>query len=437
MLAGNNLFTPTTAEGRWWQTILETFIITVIALACGFAVKSTDPLLNNSGFPWLLFLPVLLSLRHGMFYGLTSNTITIVIFNQYLQTNYLVSYFVGSSLMIILCGQFSISYIIASRRNKEMLDYQETKLNTLSHAYYLSKLSHQQLEQNLITKPTTLRQAIYSIRFLLDESKNKLTKEVANSLLATCSGYCGITQASLYLANDEYFIENQPISTIGKSFELDLNDPLVEKTIGDENCHYTTPREIISNRKTNYLAVIPCHSSNNTVYAYLIIKSIPFILLNDENLESLLIMLTYFADTLDLNKAASPILKIIPECPLPLANEITKLSRLYKQLKLSSYLAGIYLTPDTNTEYLKEVYQKTKRGIDQTWTFQKHDQLIHLCLMPFSKPATVSAYLRRTSDWLKQDFGIDPNHSPNYTRERLITSENPSEQIKKMIAYAK
>jgi len=61
---------------RW----LETFIITIAVLAICYFAHPVDPFFLRGTFSWVLFAPILVSLRYGSWFGLVSVIITFIAF---------------------------------------------------------------------------------------------------------------------------------------------------------------------------------------------------------------------------------------------------------------------------------------------------------------------------------------------------------------------
>ena len=73
-------------------------------------------------------------------------------------------YFLGGLLMTMVCGEYSGNWRTRLRRTSEINAYLEDRIERITKRLYLLRLSHDRLEQDLLSRPTTLRDAITELR---------------------------------------------------------------------------------------------------------------------------------------------------------------------------------------------------------------------------------------------------------------------------------
>ena len=156
------------ARGRW----LEVILIPLILIGLAWWLRPQDPLLLTTPFPWLWFGPVLVALRYGVLPGLMAGLMLL--------GNWLIAdaagavvqefprdYFIGGSLLILLCGEFSDVWRDRNLRMDETNLYVTERLSRLTKRHLLLNLSHDRLEQEMLARPGSLRDALARLRDLV------------------------------------------------------------------------------------------------------------------------------------------------------------------------------------------------------------------------------------------------------------------------------
>lgn len=72
--------------------------------------------------------------------------------------------FLGGLILIMLIGEFSSLWVARTRRAETVQVYLDQRLEYLTHQYYLLRLSHDRLEQDLISRPMAMRDALKTLR---------------------------------------------------------------------------------------------------------------------------------------------------------------------------------------------------------------------------------------------------------------------------------
>ena len=92
--------------------------------------------------------------------------------------------------MVMIVGEVSSTWRHHLRKARTAQQYQDLRLEQLVRRHYLLRLSHEQLEQQLIAQPISMRDALLKLRDLSGSSNDVLT------LLGLLSQACQInTQA--------------------------------------------------------------------------------------------------------------------------------------------------------------------------------------------------------------------------------------------------
>lgn len=143
------------------STWLETIIITLAAMLLGYLYSPADPLLVKTDFPWMIFAPLLVSLRYGFLPGLLSASLILaglLISNLVLQESLSTSYLVGMLLVTFLAGEFRDTWHKKITALHVANEYRQYRLDDFTRSYRLLKVSHDDLE--LRTANCELRAAV-------------------------------------------------------------------------------------------------------------------------------------------------------------------------------------------------------------------------------------------------------------------------------------
>jgi len=147
--------------GKPWAVAGETAILPLLAVAIGIWVNPLDPLWIKASFPWVWFAPVILAMRYGPFPGLGGAAVLLLAWLAFNASGWVVGEFpklnyLGGLILVMLAGEFSSVWLARARRAEGLQKYLHQRLEYLTHQYYLLRLSHDRLEQDLIGRPMAI-----------------------------------------------------------------------------------------------------------------------------------------------------------------------------------------------------------------------------------------------------------------------------------------
>src|SRR3990167_1841460 len=206
-----------------WIVLLETLLIPLAALAIGYTLNPEDPLWIHADFHWAWLAPVIVALRYGPLTGLGAAGVLLLgwlAFNRGHYDQFPQVFFLGGLIIVMLVGEFSSLWMARTRRAETVQHYLDQRLEHLIRQYYLLRLSHDRLEQELIGRPMSMRDALKTLHGLGSNPED------AQVLLRLLSQYCQISSAALYVVRDDQ-VEPQPMATLGTPVSLHSADPLV------------------------------------------------------------------------------------------------------------------------------------------------------------------------------------------------------------------
>ncbi len=427
-----------TTRTRFWIGI-EIVLITGIILALSFYFDPQDPMMLEAPFPWIWFAPVLIALRYGTLAGAGSIVIIFAALFSFeprallISTHYRV-YMLGGVLLMVVCGEFYNAWDDSKRRYSQLNEYIRKRLDGLNRAYYIIRLSHDRLEQSLISRPVTLRSAVGELRKLLVDVQGNLSSDIASRFLHILEQYCSLDRAALYLAQKGKLDAN-PIASVGGKLPLDLDDVLVKKSLSSSGVHYFGVNQIEEKEQSKYLVVTTFRDEDDSVLGLLAIEKMPFWALNDEILQSLLVLVSYMSESIWSTQSAKETLKIYSDCTLQFSLELNNLLSLKKQLNVDSALVAFAINHTDRYENILLGIQNRQRGLDVGWRYKGENQDILFVILPFSSATAVEGFRNRFSGYLKEEFGVILGGEEVYLRYLQLSSEPALQVIKKLLGY--
>lgn len=394
--------------------IVETLVISLLAVATGWLISPDDPLMMSASFPWLWFAPVLVALRYGVLMGVLSVLVLAANAVVYLwmmpQPNVMpLTYFLGGGLLTLVVGEFATVWHERNQRKEEANLYLEERLTRLTRRFLLMKLSHDRLEQEMLSRPGSLRSAIHDLReqeYLEGQGKARLP--AAQALLGILSQYCLIEEAALYPAQqlpDDQVLLGLPSAMLGKPPLLMSDDALLLYAIRHNVLAHVGI--LASESYQSQLIVAPLYDAAFGLVGILAVRSMPFFALNDENLQLMLVILSYYTDTATNAALTNRVMHALPQ-PVegPFAEEIARLIRVAERTDVSSELLVLRFSGEKK-DVVPEQIMTLKRGLDLMWQTHIAGEPALFVLMPFGTQAGVQGFNLRLESWLQSRHGLN------------------------------
>lgn len=412
---------------RW----LETILITLLFLAGGYWLNEGDIFFRQAQFPWIWFAPLLVALRYGIASGLVSVAIiclTSLVLPQQ-GGEFPTTFVLGGILLTLVSGQFSTVWQQRLRRSDQLSSHAAERFEQLSRAYFMVRLSHDRLEQNLISRPVTLRDAMLDLRNLLARHGGDLEKETGAALMSILMHYCNLESAALYPADRDGRLLGKPLATCGKGAPFAPDDLLLKSAVESGNTAYQSANRLGNSESSAYLVAAPLRTSKGDLIGMLMVTEMPFLSLQRETLQIMGVLLAYAADHADSAKEAKSILALLPDCPIIFAAELVKMVRLRRDLDISSALVSVNLQPDPRLEQICIALERQQRGLDHTWRRNLGWGVQFTTLMPFAGPASTEGYLARLGEMLQKQFGREIGSDGISIRTAMIAADDPLTQL--------
>ena len=372
--------------------LAEVILISLVGIGISYYFEPKDPLRLKTGRGYFDIIMAVLTL----FYGFKAGIILILINSVALLLFYRVfpyKYLLWQMLFMLIYSEFNFFWNKKILRLSEENKYLNEKLDNKAYELFLIKASYDQLVKNYVIKPV-------SIRSLLGEIKEKFTQKDENIyqwLLFLLGRVGNVEKASLYVREGARFVER---ANLGERVELDKNDPIVRKALEEKDKLFYTVAESSTSR---YKAVIPIFPFDEVEpMALLLIREMPFLSLNRDNLMLLSLILNYFFEEIRVSQEVYPITKEIKCCSERMLYEAKKMYSLWKKMRVESSIIKISIQSTEWFDTLKDFIEKSVRTLD---VFCSDGSGRMIILLPLTSVEGAIAAKERLSKLVRETFG--------------------------------
>lgn len=401
------------SRNKW----LEALLIPLVFLGLAWLWRPHDPFLTGTAFPWLWFAPMLVALRYGVIPGLAGGLLMlggwflahVAGVAVIVRADFPRDYFFGGGLLVLLCGEFSDVWRDRFQRMEETNLYVTERLSRLTKRHLLLNLSHDRLEQEMLARPGSLRDALTSLRDLvLQSDRTAGALPGVGALLNLLEQYVKIEAATLYAAEerDGEVVLGGVAGSIGESQALDPEDALLELALQERKLVHITQKEVTYERPSRQLVVAPLIACDDGLVGVLAVSKMPFFSLNVENLQMMSVMLAYYADRLQNAADIKLCRQSLPSIPWTFAEELARMLRMQKQTGMNSQIVLMSFAGPAQDTIPARLLQ-IKRGLDLYWQTEVGGRPVLVILMPFASPSSLDGFLHRIEGWLEGHFGGD------------------------------
>lgn len=414
-----------------WIVLSEALLLPLVGLILGFRLNPEDPLWSMGSYPWSWIGPIVVALRYGPLAGLGASGILLLGwfgFNQMNHNPFPQVFFLGGLITVMLIGEFSSIWRARTRRAETMQFYLDQRLDHLIRQYYLLRLSHDRLEQELIGRPMSMRDALKTLRDLSGSRNDH------HALLQLLAQYCQLTVASLHQVNSNQAAP-QALATLGEPKTMTSSDPLVTQAIRSRKlCHVA--QATVEQTQTQYLVAAPLLDLGGEIYGILVIEEMPFFALQEENLQTINLLLGYYTDGLAIHALAKPIKTQAPDCPTKFAFELQRLWHMQKSTGVHSVIVALEFSKVAIEKDLPEQIQRLKRMLDETWLIQTPNRHLLAFLMPLGDASAAEGFLNRLEVWINQKNDTNLATAGVFSHTLLVQSTEPLSHIQRLQAIA-
>ncbi len=385
-------------------------MLPLLGVALGIWLNPLDPLWTQSAFPWAWFPPIILALRYGPFPGLAAAGVLLlawIFFNLsgWLPGEFPKINFLGGLIFVMLCGEFSSLWLARTRRAEGIQLYLDQRLEYLTHQYYLLRLSHDRLEQDLIGRPMAMRDALSTLQEIIGKSDTSgITTKLpgADGLLRLFAQYCQLEAAALYCIHNGT-VDTQPTASLGMAADsapLDANDPLIRRALETGNLSHVAHALTAGENPSRYIIAAPLTTFDGEQLGLLAVERVPFFALHEEMLQTLNLLLGYYTDGLTAQQLATLIREEIPICPVDFSAELQRLWRVRQESDVRSVIVALEFRAGTQFEDMALQIRRQRRSLDVSWLIEAADHKVLVTLMPLAGMAAAEGYIARIEEWV-------------------------------------
>ena len=388
---------------------IESLIITALFIIA--SVLLNNPLSMKSPFPWIWFAPVLIALHYGLWRAVTSFLLLIgyFLYNEPSEIHeiHFQLFTLGGFLLTVICIIYNNVMLNKMNQNDSISNYLQKRMQNVAYSYSVLLLAYKSLEQTYITSPVTIRSSLVELRELLANSDAESRQVILNRLLNILALNCSLEVAAIFPVEKNRLVPEAIIS-VGKIKKPNPDDYLIKECIDTSTLTYITAAEVFKGHLSDYLVAAPLIDQEDRVYALMVVEEMPFLSLNEENLETVNLILQFFSEGKTV-KNADLILSKYPGCPVVFANELQRLMNLQKNTKNDSAALSFQISESPHQlDYLFRLKREI-RGIDSFWETKEGNMQILIILMPLTDRAGIEQYRVRISELLSNEFDVKLN----------------------------
>lgn len=399
-----------TKEPTVWLKWFETIAITALFIAVGFWHHPNNPLFVGDIFPWPMLATLLAGLRYGFFMALVSSTLILATAGLLLRADLLpgdqLPYIWGVGVMTVglLAGEFRdywdrrIEKLVASNQ------YRHTRLEEFTRNFYLLKVSHDRLEQQLAGSSNSLREALRRLHSEISYTQGSgLNREAGDLLMRLLVRYGQLQIAAIYPVTEGRLGES-PVAVTGNFHPVQADDPLLshalqERTLVSVHTEYRDNRDDL---ETRLLLALPLIDSGNEMIGIVTVEAMPFFSFQPKTLRLLAIMAGHMADMVQEHIR-------IPEKSTSewrhFSFQLARVTSDARDHKLPAALVHFTFTNAATAAQINNRMQQMRRGLDVIACPPNAPDTQLAILMPLSDELGCAAYLQRLTDDIRQQTG--------------------------------
>ena len=367
---------------------LETIIIVALYLLIGYWVDPRDICILKSS---ISFLTILLSIV-TLFHGVASGLLAIILIGTAMQLGYPefdYQSFLGLLVLTLIFGEFHYYWKRTISQHQTEAIFTRQKLEEMSKAFYMLKISHDQIERSYIVKPMSIRN---SIRLLKEEYDSGNHEKFYRYFLKMLKETFGIEQAILTKILPDGHDETVASSKEGD--RVDTEDLMVQSALEKQAPIYVSSSERYGNGR--YLAVLPA-VVNEKVVGLLAIEKMPFMSFNKDALVSITVLTGYIFNEAHKLFVLQKIPDFLPEFQENLRFETHRLNLIHQNYGVESTLLIFRSKDELIIHQLKDIIKRNTRALDIVSSAKIDSIHLVVILFPFADISSIEGFLERLS----------------------------------------
>ena len=432
------LLSPERVSPMAW---LEAPLLVVAAGLVGFMVRPEDPLIFTGGIRWSIVVVLVVALRYGSLIGSVGMFTLLVLWwgcravGLYPDMAFPEMTFLGGYIIILITGEFADMWRVRLARAESQAGYALERLQNLTQRHVLLRLSHDRLEENLLAKPYTVRDALLRLRDVMMDDSHEEALPGGQELLNLLAEYCQLQRGGLYHV-DGGRVHPEPVALLGGNRPLVTDDALLRHALEHRVLTHVQTSEASENYQGFYWVCAPVMNSGGGLIGVVVVERMPFLSIHYENLQLFGLLLNFYADVVQHGPVVDELCERWPGLPPVFAREFEALRRLAVGRKVDTTV--LLLVPDDSEQayHIVASLNRERRAMDGYWWLDEEAGVLML-LMPMTGPYGFESYLLRVEEWLRQDYAFESLAQAGIHYVHRLVDERPvQEQLEELLGGA-
>ena len=416
------------AAGPWsWVSAIERVLLPVLILALSWRLRPEDPLGLHAAFPWVWLGPWLVAVRYGAAAGVVGAGLYAAfwrlapsLFGVPMVAAFPSEFFLGGVLVTLVLGEFGSVMLRREALQRALAVDLGTRLERTKRRLFIVKESLASLEQELIDRPITLRDALLDLRRIFAFSVGKVPRAGAraprplpdpDAFLLLLSQSCRLLEAGVFVLEPRRGRGRAAVAAhwrLGHALGQDLpgfdaGHPLIQRALQTREAVHVAQERASDAEQSVWVFAAPLRlSDKGEVDAVLAVHSMPFMSFEEQNLQRLQVLCASYLDFSLLESGVAEFRAAWEQAPIGLQQEWSQLSRLHQQSRLRSYCAvwrgADWLGPEELSEF-----SANQPLNSSTWTFGGETTgVVLVVLLPLYSAAALAQYRRDMLELLRQ-----------------------------------
>lgn len=381
---------------------IESIVISIVFAVIGYAIDPLDPFFINYQFPWLIFAPLLISLRYGLIYGTITAGLLVSIISALFYLEWpQVPFFpkemiIGLILLMIVSAEFYELWNRKIQLLENKYDHIRVRMDKFARTYHLIKGSHYQLEQHLANQAKSLRLTLVDLEkkiSSLEKTSGEPLAGIGESILKIFGNYANVRIAGVCAVNEHREVTVDPVACLGRPFTLLLSDPLISEALRTGRVVSIQAENIDAIEDGSAIVAIPLIDVYQKIWGIVVINEMPLFALQESTMDLFTILGGKIGDL--VKRRAESSLSI---------TDVRKIfeRKLRRTLEEINYLeeSAVVIAIIINSEELQSKFfakfQAELRGVDEMWVIRdSQDRQSFLLLLPYTNENGADEFLNR------------------------------------------
>jgi len=387
----------------------EVILFTLIIGSVGYYIDSSDPLLVNSKFSFMILWLAIVTLFYGLNMGIIMwISFAIMSFISYRGDDIFTSILLENLFFVFLFGLFFSNLHDEINKYKIKNKYLQLRLKELSNAFFTLKISHDKLESIYIIQPASFR---FVISEILESTKHNTPEESAENTLRVLKKFFSVNAAMILKVKGKK-VQQCYASTGDIETSIDTNDKLVEEVLLHKKAMFLN--DLDNRSQTSYLFAVPFIDKRDEIISVLIVEDIPFLYYNQDTLLKINVVFNYiwteYKKRASLKNLRNSSNEYIPlktgeherQDVIDFKLEVVRLNNILADFNIDSRIYSLYTKNKyVNKEIEDFLYENELFEIlDQYISIQCGNQYIHLILFPLITSAGIHGRVNDIDDTL-------------------------------------